>query len=129
MGANITNTICEKTKEIISKMGVKTGIAILSNYSTERRAFSYFELPIKDMGWKGVDGIEVAEKVLEAYRFAQSDRYRAATHNKGVMNGIDSVCIATGQDWRAVESSAHAFASRSNSYMPLTHYEVIERDG
>ena len=71
----------------------------------------------------------MAEKILEAYRFAQTDRYRAATHNKGIMNGIDSVCLATGQDWRAVESSAHTYASRSNSYLPLTHYEIMEKDG
>ena len=83
-------------------MGITTGIAILSNYCVERKALSYFEMPINDMGWKGVEGQEVAEKILEAYQFAKNDRYRAATHNKGIMNGIDSVCVATGQDWRAV---------------------------
>ena len=129
MGANITNTICERAKDLVSKMGIKTGIAILSNYCTERISVSYFELPVKDMGWKGVDGSEVAEKILEAYRFARSDRYRASTHNKGIMNGIDSVCVATGQDWRAVESGAHTYASRNNGYSPLTHYEIVEKDG
>lgn len=64
MGANITNTLCERTKDYISKMGIKTGIAILSNYCVERKALSYFELPVKDMGWKGVTGLEVAEKIL-----------------------------------------------------------------
>jgi hydroxymethylglutaryl-CoA reductase len=59
---------------------------------------------------------------LEAYDFARKDVYRASTHNKGIMNGIDSVCLATGQDWRAVEASSHTFASRNNKYMPLTHY-------
>lgn len=53
------------------------------------------------------------------------DRYRATTHNKGIMNGIDSVCVATGQDWRAVESAAHAYASRGKSYMPLTNYQIF----
>lgn len=67
MGANITNTICEKAKDCISKMGVKTGIAILSNYCIERKAFSYFQIPIKEMGWKGVNGTEVAEKILQAF--------------------------------------------------------------
>lgn len=57
------------------------------------------------------------------------DRFRATTHNKGIMNGIDSVCLATGQDWRAVESSAHAYASRGKSYMPLTNYQLFEKDG
>lgn len=60
MGANITNTICERAKDFISKMGIQTGIAILSNYCIERRAISYFEMPVKDMGWKGVNGNEVA---------------------------------------------------------------------
>lgn len=82
--------------------GINTGIAILSNYCTERKALSWFEIPIKDLGWKGVNGYDVALKILEAYEFAKSDRFRAVTHNKGIMNGIDSVCVATGQDWRAV---------------------------
>lgn len=56
------------------------------------------------------------------------DKYRATTHNKGIMNGIDSVCLATGQDWRAVESAAHTYASRGKSYLPLTHYQIFEKD-
>jgi hydroxymethylglutaryl-CoA reductase len=60
MGANITNTLCEKAKEYISKMGIKTGIAILSNYCVERRALSYFEIPAKELSWKGVSGFDVA---------------------------------------------------------------------
>lgn len=55
--------------------------------------------------------------------------YRAATHNKGIMNGIDSVCLATGQDWRAVEASAHTYANRTGRYMPLTHYEIVQKNG
>ena len=81
------------------------------------------------MSWKGIKGEEVARKILEAYEFAKSDRLRATTHNKGIMNGIDAVCVATGQDWRAVESSAHAYASRNGTdYLPLTHYEIIDRE-
>jgi len=74
------------------------------------------------MAWKGVSGLEVAERVLEAYKFAKVDPFRAVTHNKGIMNGIDAVCLATGQDWRAVESAAHTFAGKSGKYQPLTHY-------
>ncbi len=129
MGANVTNTISEKAKEIVSKMGIKTGIAVLSNYCTERKAVSWFEIPIEKMGWKGVDGMEVSEKILEAYEFAKSDRYRATTHNKGIFNGIDAVCIATGQDWRAVESSAHTYACKNGKYSPLTHYEITNKAG
>lgn len=77
------------------------------------------------MGRKGYQGLDVAHKIIEAYDFARKDVYRASTHNKGIMNGIDSVCLATGQDWRAVEASSHTFASRNNQYMPLTHYEII----
>lgn len=86
-------------------------------------------MPVKDMGWKGVEGQEVAEKILEAYNFAKNDRFRAVTHNKGIMNGIDSLCVATGQDWRAVEGAAHSYASRDGSYRPLTHYEVVQKNG
>ena len=64
-------------------------------------------------------------KILEAYDFAKNDTFRAVTHNKGIMNGIDSVCVATGQDWRAVESAAHAFASRTKNYQPLSHFSII----
>lgn len=110
-------------------MGIKTGIAILTNYCAERRALSYFELPVKDMGWKGVPGAEVAQKILEAFEFARADPFRAATHNKGIMNGIDSVCVATGQDWRAVESSAHVYAARGKQYSPLSSYQLVEHDG
>ena len=81
------------------------------------------------MGWKGVHGTEVAEKILEAYNFALLDPHRATTHNKGILNGIDSVCVATGQDWRAVESSAHSYACRSGRYMPLTSYQILEKGG
>jgi degradative hydroxymethylglutaryl-CoA reductase len=77
------------------------------------------------MGRKGFEGGDVAHKIIEAYNFARKDVYRASTHNKGVMNGIDSVCLASGQDWRAVESSAHTYASRTGKYMPITHYEII----
>lgn len=83
-------------------MGIKTGISILSNYCVQRRAISSFKIPVKALNWKGIPGEEVANKIIEAYKFAQSDKFRAVTHNKGVMNGIDAVCLATGQDWRAV---------------------------
>jgi degradative hydroxymethylglutaryl-CoA reductase len=129
MGANLTNTLAEKGKEIVSKMGIKTGISVLSNYCLERKAVSTFVIPVEHMTWKGVAGLEVANKILEAYEFAKVDTFRAVTHNKGIMNGIDAVCIATGQDWRAVESAAHSYASKSGKYQPLTKYELIEKDG
>lgn len=129
MGANIVNTLCEKLKNELVSMGFVTGIAVLSNYCPERMTSSWFEIPIQDLAWKGANGYEVAKKVLEAYDFARLDKFRAATHNKGVMNGIDSVCVATGQDWRAVETSIHVHASQTGKYSPLTHYEIIEKNG
>ena len=83
-------------------MGIRTGISILSNYCVERTATSSFIIPVEHMQWKGHKGMEVAEKIIEAYNFARKDTFRAVTHNKGVMNGIDAVCLATGQDWRAI---------------------------
>ena len=71
----------------------------------------------------------MASKIIEAYQFARKDPFRAVTHNKGIMNGIDAVCIATGQDWRAIESSAHAYAAKSGKYQPLTHYRIFEQGG
>mgnify|MGYP003440597517 CR=1 FL=1 len=88
-------------------------------------ATSTFLIPVSQMGWKGHSGLAVAHKILEAYDFARKDPFRAVTHNKGIMNGIDAVCLATGQDWRAIESAAHAYAGRSGKYQPLTHYRIV----
>ena len=68
--------------------------------------------------------MQVATKVLEAQRFAELDQYRATTHNKGIMNGVDAVAVALGQDWRAIESAAHSYASLAGRYIPLTNYEI-----
>lgn len=76
------------------------------------------------LAWKGVTGREVAQKMIDTYRFATLDQWRATTHNKGVMNGIDAVAVALGQDWRAVESAAHSYASISGKYKPLTSYKI-----
>ena len=83
-------------------MGIKTGISILSNYCIKRKSYASFKIPVEALSWKGVAGDQVANKILEAYHFAKTDKFRAVTHNKGIMNGVDAVCIATGQDWRAV---------------------------
>ena len=102
MGANIINTLAEKTKQIISSMGIRTGISILSNYCVKRKAVSSFKMPIEALSWKGIQGEQVAKRIVECYQFAKEDKFRAVTHNKGIMNGVDAVCLATGQDWRAV---------------------------
>ncbi len=97
-------------------------MAILSHYCIERKALAEFEIPVELMGWKGVEGEQMAQKILQGYKFAQLDPFRATTHNKGIMNGIDAVAVATGQDVRAIESAAHAYACRKGKYGPLTHY-------
>ena len=109
-------------------MGIRTGISILSNYCLKRKALASFKLPVQSLSWKGIAGEKVAAKIIETYEFAKFDKFRAVTHNKGIMNGVDAVCLATGQDWRAVESAAHAYAFEqgNGTYRPLTHYEIME---
>ncbi|KAF9908305.1 hypothetical protein EC991_009949 [Linnemannia zychae] len=124
MGANCANTVAEGIAPFLAKMsGGRVGVRILSNLNVDRIAKSTFRLPFSHMGYKSLPGKDVAVRVLEAFEWADLDPYRAATHNKGIMNGIDAVALATGQDWRAVEAGAHAWASgagthsdRSNEY-------------
>jgi hydroxymethylglutaryl-CoA reductase len=79
-------------------------------------------------GDESVDGAEAARGVALASRFAELDPYRAVTHNKGIMNGVDAVVVATGNDWRAVEAGAHAFAARSGRYAPLATWRLVDHD-
>ncbi|ETP54606.1 hydroxymethylglutaryl-CoA reductase, degradative [Phytophthora nicotianae P10297] len=131
MGANIVNTVAEGLSEEVSKITrSRVGLRILTNLCMQRRARAEFEIPLKKLGWKGVDGEDVANRIIEAYNFAAIDPYRAVTNNKGIMNGVDAVAVATGQDWRAIESAAHCYASRSGQYASLSHYEIgVARDG
>ena len=116
MGANVTNTMCEAVSPLIEKLtGGRTLLRILSNYSTRRmvKARAIFDR-------NAVGGDEVVDNILLAYHFADNDVYRAVTHNKGVMNGVIAVANATGQDNRAIEASANAYAARSGQYRSLT---------
>ena len=118
MGANVTNTMCEAVAPMIEKLtGGKTLLRILSNYSTKRmvRASAIFD---KD----AIGGENVVENIILAYQFAENDPYRAVTHNKGVMNGVIAVATATGQDNRAIEAAAHAYAAKSGTYRSLTKW-------
>ncbi len=122
MGANVTNSMCEAVAPLIEKLtGGKVLLRILSNYSTRRmvRATAVFD---KD----GVGGEDVVNNIILAYQFAANDVYRAVTHNKGVMNGIISVANSTGQDSRAIEAAANAFAARSGKYVSLTQWSKDE---
>ncbi|KAF9295710.1 hypothetical protein BGZ88_001613 [Linnemannia elongata] len=117
MGANCANTVAEGIAPFLAKMsGGRIGVRILSNLNVDRIAKSTFRLPFSHMGYKSLPGKDVAVRLLEAYEWADLDPYRAATHNKGIMNGIDAVALATGQDWRAIEAGAHAWASGAGTY-------------
>ena len=119
MGANVTNTMCEAVAPLIEKLtGKTTLLRILSNYSTKRMvtATATFD---KD----AVGGEQVVNDIISAFDFADNDVYRAVTHNKGVMNGTISVANATGQDSRAIEAAAHAYASHTGRYRSLTKWE------
>jgi hydroxymethylglutaryl-CoA reductase len=123
MGANIVNTIAEAVGERIAELAEgRLGMCILSNLADRRRVFVEATVPFDVLG-----GEDVARRVESADHFARLDPYRAATHNKGIMNGIDAVLIACGQDWRGVEAGAHAYAARDGQYRSLTRWEV--RDG
>ena len=119
MGANVTNTMCEIVAPLIEKLtNGKTLLRILSNYSTKRMV-SVSAIFDKD----AVGGEQVVNDMISAFEFADNDVYRAVTHNKGVMNGTISVANATGQDSRAIEAAAHAYASHTGKYRSLTKWE------
>jgi len=123
MGANAVNTAAEAIAPLIESLtGGRVNLRILSNLSDRRTAAAECTIPAAALSRDGLDGREVARGIVEAWAFADADPYRAATHNKGVMNGIDAVAIATGNDWRALEAGAHAFAARSGRYRSLTEW-------
>jgi hydroxymethylglutaryl-CoA reductase len=131
MGANLVNSIAEAVGDRIAQLGQgKRGLRILSNLCDRRCVRVHARVPAKVLATDSVSGAMVIEGIVNASRFAEADPYRAATHNKGIMNGIDAVCIATGNDWRAVEAGAHAFAARSGRYRPLaTWSETVDEHG
>lgn len=122
MGANMVNTLAELlSPAVVELSGGRQGLRILSNLADRRLARARVRLAPAAFG---EDGAEVIAGIAAAYRFAYADPYRAATHNKGIMNGVDAVAIATGNDWRAIEAGAHAYAARSGQYRPLTTWRV-----
>ncbi|MEN9787125.1 MAG: hypothetical protein RLZZ299_2389 [Pseudomonadota bacterium] len=122
MGANMVNTLAELlAPQVVALTGGRRGLRILSNLADRRRARARVRIVPTDLG---PDGAEVAAGIAAAYRFAWADPYRAATHNKGVMNGIDAVAVATGNDWRAIEAGVHAWAARDGRYRPVTAWRI-----
>ncbi len=125
MGANLVNTVAERLAPAIAALtGGVVGLRILSNLSDKRCVRVRCAVPAASLATAEMSGAMVRDGVAMASRFAERDPYRAATHNKGIMNGVDAVVMATGNDWRAVEAGAHAFAARNGRYEPLATWRA-----
>ncbi|OFV67973.1 MAG: Hydroxymethylglutaryl-CoA reductase, class II and archaeal class I [Candidatus Syntrophoarchaeum caldarius] len=122
MGANAVNTMAESVSPILEEItGGEAILKIISNLADRRVAMAGAIFPKNVIG-----GEEVVDRIIDAYRLAKLDPYRAATHNKGIMNGVSAVVLATGNDTRAIEAGAHAYAARNGNYQPLTRWEKTE---
>jgi hydroxymethylglutaryl-CoA reductase len=123
MGANLVNSMCEGVASLVEKISDgKVFLRILSNLTDRAMVRASCRIPAQALDGKGYTGEEVRDGIILANEFASVDPYRAATHNKGIMNGIDAVALATGNDWRAIESSVHAYAARGKVYTSLTRW-------
>jgi hydroxymethylglutaryl-CoA reductase len=128
MGANTVNTAAEALAPTVEEItGGRVLLRILSNLADRRLARAMCTVPAKALTFESdgrtFEGRAVVERIAEAYAFAAADPYRATTHNKGIMNGVDAVVIATGNDWRAIEAGAHAYAVRDGRYTALSQWE------
>ena len=130
MGANMLNTMLEALKPVLEELSQGQSLmGILSNYATDSLVTASCRIAFRYLSPQRDQGREIAEKIALASQFAQVDPYRAATHNKGIFNGIDAILIATGNDWRAIEAGAHAFASRDGRYQGLSQWTLdMERE-
>ncbi len=125
MGANAVNTAAESLAPRLEQLSRgRALLRILSNLSDRRRAWASVRIPASAFGREPGFGDDIIAAIADANAFAVADPYRAATHNKGVMNGIDAVALATGNDWRAIEAGAHAWAARDGQYRALTDWRV-----
>ncbi len=127
MGANLTNGMCEGVAPLIESItGGEVFLRIISNLTDRSLARAQCKIPAGALGGMDYTGEQVRDGIVVATEFAQVDPYRAATHNKGIMNGVDPIAIATGNDWRAIEAGAHAYAARGGRYTSLTNWWVDE---
>jgi hydroxymethylglutaryl-CoA reductase len=127
MGANLVNTMCEGVASFVEGLtGGTVFLRILSNLADRSLVRASVTIPLEQLGSNGYDGEQVRDGIIIASQFASVDPYRAATHNKGIMNGIDAVALATGNDWRAVEAGAHAYAARGTRYTSLSRWTKNE---
>ncbi|MCS7039579.1 MAG: hydroxymethylglutaryl-CoA reductase, degradative, partial [Caldilineales bacterium] len=125
MGANAVNTAAERLAPALAALSEgRVLLRILSNLSAERRAWASCRIPVTAFDAEGFAGAEVAAGIAAATALAEIDPYRAATHNKGIFNGLDAVALATGQDWRAIEAGGHAWAARDGRYRSLSEWRV-----
>ncbi|TAM58560.1 hydroxymethylglutaryl-CoA reductase, degradative [bacterium] len=123
MGANMVNTMCEGVAPLVERItGGKVLLRILSNLTDRALVWANVVIPAKLLAGKRKDGEQVRDGIILANALAEVDPYRAATHNKGIMNGVDAVALATGNDWRALEAAAHAYAARGEHYTSLTRW-------
>ena len=134
MGANLLNEIAEKMSIYLNNQKYilqKPILRVLSNLSVYRKATAEFKIDLSSLTTEKIDGYDLANLIVKANQIAEDDPFRASTHNKGIMNGIDAVAIALGQDFRAIEAGIHAYASIDpnnysySTYRPLTKYEII----
>lgn len=129
MGANIVNTIAERLGEVLpERLSCQIGLRILTNLCDQRLTMVSARVSFRALAIAGFSGDDAACRIERAWEFAFLDPYRAATHNKGTMNGIDPVVIATGNDWRAVEAGAHAYCARDGRYRPMTTWRVVREE-
>ena len=125
MGANMLNTMLEALKPVLEELSQGQSLmGILSNYATDSLVTASCRIAFRYLSRQKDQGREIAEKIALASQFAQADPYRATTHNKGIFNGIDAILIATGNDWRAIEAGAHAYASRDGRYQGLSSWRL-----
>lgn len=130
MGANLVNSMCEGVASLLEKLsGGKVFLRILSNLTDRSIVRTHCTIPLKLLNGKNNAPEDIRDGIILANEFAIIDPYRAATHNKGIMNGIDPVAIASGNDWRAIEAAAHAYAARGGTYTSLTHWHKNEKGG
>lgn len=128
MGANVVNSVAETLAPTIETLtGGRAHLRILSNLADRRLAYAHCRIPAKELAFDKFSGDQVRDGIIEAWAFAAADSYRAATHNKGIMNGVDAVLIATGNDWRAVEAGAHAYAARDGGYTSLSRWRATNQ--
>ena len=125
MGANMLNTMLEALKPVLEELCQGQSLmGILSNYATDSLVTASCRIAFRYLSRQKDEARELAEKMVLASQFAQADPYRAATHNKGIFNGIDALLIATGNDWRAIEAGAHAYASHDGAYRGLSRWTM-----